>query len=139
MVSLAEAIGTERTRRQQEDADAQARMQVARAVLGALADKLKAEPLSGWKFVLEDQTIRILRTVRGASEEIGAWAMDSQMQLVCAGSSTEWITSESYGRVIEEAVQITARMIVDAELADGPQKAAASDESANVIDLPARG
>ena len=137
MVSLAEAIESERTRRQQEEADAQARLQVARAVLGALADKLKAEPVEGWTFVLEDQAIRILRTVRGFSGEIGTWTMDSKMQLVCEGSSTEWITSESYGRVIEEAVQITARMIVDAELAE-EAKSVPGDASSKVIELPQR-
>jgi hypothetical protein len=138
MVSLAEALEAERIRREQEEADVSARMQVARAVLGALADKLKAEPLPGWTFVLEDQAIRIVRTVRGPNEKVGTWTMDNQMQLVCAGASTEWITSESYGRVFEEALQITARLIVDAELEEDAKKTVSSDESANVIELPQR-
>ena len=31
---------------------------------------------------------------------------------------TEWITAESYARVIDEAIQITAMLIVDAETLD---------------------
>ena len=38
------------------------------------------------------------------------------MQLVCGEATTEWVTY-SYGRVIDEAVVLTAKLIVDAEAA----------------------
>jgi hypothetical protein len=45
------------------------------------------------------------------------------MKLVFGPHMTEWITAESWSRVVDEAVQITAKVIVDAEFqeASAPQ------------------
>ena len=41
--------------------------------------------------------------------------VDPEMKLVFGTYTTEWITAESWSRVVDEAVQITAKVIVDAE------------------------
>jgi hypothetical protein len=134
MVTLSDALATEREKRRNLEEDALARKQVARAVLGSLADKLNATPVSGWTFALEDQAIRILHTVEGTRREVGSWTMDDKLQLVCGETTTEWITSESYERVIDEAVAVTAKLIVDAEM--GAPKTA--NEGAEITRLPRR-
>ena len=116
MVTLSDALAAERETRRNLEEDALARQQVARAVLSSLADKLNATPVSGWAFALEDQAIRMFHTVDGARREVGTWTMDDQLQLVCGQTTTEWITSESYERVIGEALAVTAQLIVDAEM-----------------------
>jgi hypothetical protein len=135
MVTLVEALAAERAKRQNLEADAAAMKEVARAVLGSLAEKLNATPVVGWMFLLEDQAIRVFRTAEGSRNELCRWTMDDKMQLVCGEATTEWITSESYARVIDEAVAITARLIVDAELGEVPKVAAGS---AGVMQLPRR-
>jgi hypothetical protein len=135
MVTLSEALAAERDKRRNLEADALARKEVARAVLSSLADKLNATPLSGWTFALEDQAIRLFHTVEGARREFGNWTMDDQLQLVCGQTTTEWITSESYERVIDEAVAVTAKLIVDAEMGAVPKSAT---EGAEIARLPRR-
>ena len=51
---------------------------------------------------------------------------------------TEWVTAESYGRVIEEAIQITAMLIVDAEMAGATKPPDADAEGAEIVELPPR-
>ena len=50
---------------------------------------------------------------------------------------TEWITAESYARVIDEALQITAMLIVDVETA-GTDNNGAGAEGAEIVELPPR-
>ena len=113
MVTLTEALAAERAKR----TDTSTRQQIGRAVLEALADRLNAEPLPGWVFVLAGQKIHLLRIRAGGREQVGTWAVDEEMRLVAGDQMTEWITAESYSRVIDEALHITARLIVDAEAA----------------------
>ena len=134
MVTLSDALAAEREKRRNLEEDALARKQVARAVLSSLADKLNATPVSGWAFALEDQAIRMSHTVDGARREVGTWTMDDQLQLVCGQTTTEWITSESYERVIGEALAVTAKLIVDAEM-DAPKTA---NEGAEITRLQRR-
>ena len=48
-------------------------------------------------------------------QSIGSWVVEQDLCLKFAGETTEWITPESVGRVLDEAVRITARRMVDAE------------------------
>ena len=112
MVTLTEALAAERAKR----TDTSTRQQIGRAVLEALADRLNAEPLPGWVFVLVGQEVHVLRIRAGGREQIGMWTVDEEMRLVAGNQMTEWITAESYARVIDEALQITAMLIVDAEM-----------------------
>jgi len=138
MVTLTEALAAERAKRQQHNADTSTRQQIGRAVLEALAERLNAEPLRGWVFVLADQEIHILRLRVGGREQIGTWSVDDKMQLVAGNLMTEWITAESYPRVIEEAIQITAKLIVDAETAAVAKHSNAESEGAEIVELPPR-
>ena len=131
MVALMEALAAERAKRQQEAADTSTKEEIGRAVLGALSHKLNAEPIPGWAFVLEDQIIRMLRTLHGARQQVGTWTLDQHMRLQSGEHLTEWVTSESYQRVIDQAVKLTAKIIVDAETGDDRR-------SAGIVELPPR-
>jgi len=140
MIKLSEALAAEREKRLGAEADNSTRQQIGQAVLEALAQRLNAEPIFGWVFVLDDQKIRVFRINVGGREEVGLWTVDEEMRLVTDGRMTEWITAESYGRVIDEALQITAMLIVDAETA-GAKKSnngAKLGEGAEIVELPPR-
>jgi hypothetical protein len=136
---LTEALAAERSARKQDAADTSTMQQVAHTVLEALADRLNAEPLLGWTFVLEGQQIRIARHNQGSRQQVGTWTMGNKMQLVCGEATTEWITSESFGRVLDEAVQITAKLIVETETG-GATKATehTGARGAEIVELPPR-
>ena len=131
MVSLMEALAAERAKRQQDAANASTREEIGRAVLGALAQKLNVEPIPGWVFVLEDQIIRMFRSQHGTRQQVATWTLDQQMRLQSGEHLTEWVTSESYQRVIDQAVKLTAKVIVDAETGD-------DRKSAGIVELPPR-
>ena len=140
MIKLSEALAAEREKRLRAEADNSTRQQIGQAVLEALAQRLNAEPIFGWVFVLDDQKIRVFRINVGGREEVGLWTVDEEMRLVTDGRMTEWITAESYGRVIDEALQITAMLIVDAATA-GAKKSnngANLGEGAEIVELPPR-
>lgn len=138
MVKLTEALAAERRKRQQDTADTSSKLQIGRAVLEALAERLNAEPLPGWAFVIEGQAIRILRIKAGVRSQLGTWTVDQQMRLMSGEQMTEWITSESYTRVVDEAVQITAQLIVEAEAADAVKLEKLEDGSHGIVELPSR-
>ena len=127
MVMLGEALSVEREKRQREAADDATRLEVGRAVLRALAQRLTAEPLPTWFFMLSGDEIVVAHTRNGASSRhrVGSWTVDRQMRLIFGDQTTEWITAESCSRVVDEAVRITAQVIVEAEARAG-----------GLIDLP---
>jgi hypothetical protein len=136
MVTLTEALAAERAKRQQQET----RQQIGRAVLEALADRLNAEPIPGWLFILDGQEICVFRIQGGTREQVGTWTVEKEMRLVTGDQMTEWITAESYARVIDEAIQITAMLIVDAETTDAVKsnKGAEPGEGAEIVELPPR-
>jgi hypothetical protein len=117
MTTLAEALTTEREKRRREAEDNATRREVGRAVLQALAQRLNAEPLPTWFFISKGDEILVAHTKNGAAsrQHVGTWVVDQQMRLVLEQEMTEWITAESCARVVDEAVAITAKFIVDAE------------------------
>ena len=140
MITLMEALAAERAMRQQQNSDTSTRQQIGRAVLEALADRLNAEPLPGWVFVLAGQEIHVLRIRAGGREQVGTWAVNEEMRLVAGDQMTEWITTESYARVIDEALHITAKLIVDAEATGAKPNniIGATAEGADIVELPPR-
>ncbi len=112
MVSLIEALAAEREKLQRDSADTQARREAGREVLEALFDRLAGKPLLGWSFVLGNDEIVVSHAKVGS---IGSWMVDPDLRLKFGDETTEWITIESVGRVLDEAVAITARRMVDAE------------------------
>lgn len=115
MVTLAEAIATERSTRNRNRENALKRQQVGRALLQALAQRLDADLLPAWSFTLDDHQIHICRIKSGSQRRIASWTVDKELRLVLGQEMTEWITAESCNRVIDEAVQITAKFIIDAD------------------------
>ena len=117
MTTLAEALATEREKRRREAEDSATRREVGRAVLQALAQRLNAEPLPTWFFISKGDEILVAHTKNGAAsrQHVGTWVVDQQMRLVLEQEMTEWITAESCARVVDEAVAITAKFIVDVE------------------------
>ncbi|HEY9520055.1 MAG TPA: hypothetical protein VIQ39_00765 [Methyloceanibacter sp.] len=117
MTTLAEALTTEREKRRREAEDNATRREVGRAVLQALAQRLNAEPLPTWFFISKGDEILVAHTKNGAAsrQHVGTWVVDQHMRLVLEQEMTEWITAESCARVVDEAVAITAKFIVDAE------------------------
>jgi hypothetical protein len=132
MMMLGEALSAEREKRQREAADAATRVEVGRAVLRALAQRLTADPLPTWFFMLSGDEIVVAHTKNGASSRhrVGSWVVDRQMRLVFGDQTTEWITAESCSRVVDEAVRITAQVIVDAEVRSAASTDAPSELSA---------
>ena len=118
MVTLTEALAAEHSKRRRDTEDASKRKQVGRALLQALVQCLNAEPLPAWSFALDDTRVHILRTNNGSQRRVGTWTIDQELRMVLGEETTEWITVESCNRVIDGAVQITARFIIDAF--DGP-------------------
>ena len=112
MVSLTEALAAEREKLQQNSADTQARREAGREVLGALFERLAGKPILGWSFVHGNDEIVVSHTKAGS---IGSWIVDPDLRLKFEDETTEWITIESVGRVLDEAVAITARRMVDIE------------------------
>ncbi len=112
MVSLTEALAAEREKLQQDSADTQARREVGREVQEALFERLAGKPILGWSFVLGNDEIVVSHTKVGS---IGSWIVDPDLRLKFGDETTEWITIESVGRVIDEAVAITARRMVNTE------------------------
>jgi hypothetical protein len=112
MLSLTEALAAERERLQLDSADNQARREAGKEVLEAVFERLAGKLLLGWSFVLGNNEIVISHTKVGT---IGSWVVDPLLRLKLGEETTEWITIESVGRVLDEAVGITARRIVDTE------------------------
>ncbi|HWK38149.1 MAG TPA: hypothetical protein VNR88_04465 [Hyphomicrobium sp.] len=116
MTSLAEALDAEREKRRRDATDAATRREVGRAVLQVLAQRLNAEPLPAWFFISRGDDILVAHSDGAAGRRhVGTWTVDHEMRLVLNHETTEWITAESCARVVDEAVQITARFIVDME------------------------
>ena len=116
MVTLAEAITAERSTRNRNRENALKRQQVGGALLQALAQRLSADPVPAWSFALDDHQIHICRIKKsGSQRRVASWTVDKELRLVLGQDMTEWITAESCNRVIDEAVQITARFIIDAD------------------------
>ena len=117
MTTLAEALATEREKIRRDFEDSSTRREVGRAVLQALAQRLNAEPLPAWFFISKGDEILVAHSRNGAAsrQHVGTWTVDPQMRLVLDQETTEWITAESCARVVDKAVEITAKFIVEAE------------------------
>jgi hypothetical protein len=119
MVSLAEALVAEREKRQSDAKDAEVRREIGREILRALLQRLTSDPPPSWFFVFTGDEIVVAHTKNGVGsrQRVGTWAVDQQLRLVFGDYRTEEsITPESWARVIDAAIQATARVIVDAEL-----------------------
>lgn len=117
MTSLAEALAAEREKRRRDAEEEITKKEVGRAVLQALAQRLNADPLPGWSFIPRGDEILIAHAHNGAPsrQHVGTWSVDHELRLVLDDQVTEWITVESYARVVDRAVEITAKFMLDVE------------------------
>ncbi len=117
MTTLAEALVTERDKRRRDAEDAATRRELGRAVLRALAQRRNAEPLAAWHFISRGDEILLAHTQGAVAnrQHVASWVVDEEMRLVLEQETTQWITAESCARVVDEAVEITARFILDME------------------------
>jgi hypothetical protein len=69
----------------------------------------------------------VIHTKNGAGQRqrVGSWVLDAENRLTFGPEKTEWITTESWARVIDKAVVLTAQVILDHESEDAPQDVAA--------------
>ena len=117
MVTLADALATQRQKRELEYKELMFQWQLAQKVLQALGERLAATQLPRWYFIPNGEEIVVVHqsSSTGSKERVGAWYVDDQYRLTFGEEKTEWITRESWRRVIDKAVVITADVILDRE------------------------
>ena len=117
MISLTDALFAERQKRQFEYKDRTLRRQMAHEVLRGLGERLAAADLARWQFIPNGEEIVALyhQPGHGTRERVGAWVVDDQFRLSFGEDTTEWITSESWSRVLDKAVLLMANVILDRE------------------------
>jgi hypothetical protein len=83
--------------------------------LRRLGESLSSARLPRWSFLPNGDEIVVVYNKDGAGsrQRIGAWIVDEEHRLAFGDARTEWITTESWSRVIDKAVMITAQVILD--------------------------
>ena len=125
MLTLTDALTTERQKRELEYKEVMFQWQLAQTVLQALGERLAATQLARWHFIPDGDEIIVVhqQSNTGVKERVGAWYVDEQYRLTFGEEKTEWVTKESWRRVIDRAVAMTAVVILDREtqlIAKGP-------------------
>ncbi len=117
MVMLIDALAAEREKRQQSSEELALKRRMGQEVLRQLGERLTAVALPGWYFLSNGDEIVVIHTRDGknARQRVGAWVIDEENRLSFGPETTEWITGESWARVIDKAVVITAQVILDYE------------------------
>ena len=103
MVALSEALGIERAKRERETSEAHTKQELRKVVLGALAERLSESRVPNWLFQAEGDQLKIYFGAVGSQSEVGSWTLDDHTRLVLRNDMTEWITAESFARVIDQA------------------------------------
>lgn len=114
---MADALTKQREKRETKYNEHMVRWQYAQKVLQGLAACLADTQLPRWSFTPNGEEIVVLyqQSSTGSKDRVGVWYVDDQYRLTFGEETTEWITQESWRRVIEEAVVITANVILDRE------------------------
>jgi hypothetical protein len=117
MVILMDALTAEREKRQRNSKEEALRRQMGQEVLRRLGERLTEAPLQRWFFVPNGDEIVVIHNKEGTGtrQRVGAWSLDEENRLAFGSERTEWITPESWSRVIDKAVVITAQVILDHE------------------------
>ncbi len=124
MITLTDALAAAREKRQSEDNDRTLQTQLARGVLLALGERLASADLPRWHFIPNGEEIVVIyhQPGDGTKQRVGAWSFDAEYRLAFADEKTEWITKESWRRVIDKAVVIMAQVILDRETHGAPSE-----------------
>ncbi len=114
MLSLRNALSAERKRRRQQAAEGGQVSQIARNALHTLHERLASSPLADWEFELTgDELLMFHDSGLRARHQVGSWIIAEENRLVSGPIETEWVTPASFRRVVDEAVRVTARIILD--------------------------
>lgn len=115
MIMLRDALAAERDKRRRSFREEALRRQLGREVLRRLGESLTGAQLPRWYFIPNGDEIVVIYNKDGAGsrQRIGAWTVDEEYRLAFGAERTEWITTESWARVIDKAVKITAQVILD--------------------------
>ena len=112
---LIDALIAEREKRQQFSHEQALKRQMGHEVMRALSERLTAARVPGWYFLANGEEIVVVRNREHERERVGSWVLDEENRLTFGAEKTEWITGESWARVIDKAVVITAQVILDHE------------------------
>jgi hypothetical protein len=116
MITLADALSEARQKRQVKYQQLTLQWQMAQEVLQAVYELLTSANLPRWDFVPKGNEIVVFHHQHnGTKERVGAWSIDEEYRLAFEGEKTEWITAESWARVIDKAVAMTAEVVLDRE------------------------
>ena len=117
MIALADALIAERQERQFIYKEQTLRRQMAHEVLRALSERLTAADLPRWHFTPNGDEVVVLYHPPGTGtrERIGSWTVGQDFLLSFGDETIEWITSESWARVLDKAIMAMARVILDRE------------------------
>jgi hypothetical protein len=130
MITLADALSEARQKRQVKYQQLTLQWQMAQEVLRAIYEVLTSANLPRWHFVPKGDEIVVLHHQHnGTKERVGAWSIDQEYRLSFEGEKTEWITTESWERVIDKAVAMTAEVILDRETQAIPFEAVAAQSA----------
>jgi hypothetical protein len=121
MITLTDALEAAREKRQSEHNDKILQWQLAQGVLQALGERLNAANLSRWYFIPSgEEIIVIYQPGDGTKQRVGTWSVDSEYRLMFGEEKTEWVTKESWRRVIDKAVVAMAEIIAECEAQNAP-------------------
>jgi hypothetical protein len=124
MVELLEALAIEKAKRARDTSEGATRQELRKVVLlGRAVERERGSQVA----------------VSGRRRSAQDYLPRASHSLVLRGDTTEWITGESFEPVIDQAVRMTAKLIVDTEAADDKQIAygGASCQPRGVM-MPAR-
>jgi hypothetical protein len=127
MLMLLDALTAERDKRRQSFREEALQRQLSREVLHRLGECLTAAQLPRWYFIPNGDEIVVVHNKDGAGNRhrIGAWTVDEEYRLAFGSERTEWVTPESWARVIDRAVMITAQVILDHDVQVNPESSSA--------------
>lgn len=114
MVSLKNALSAERRRRWQQATQEGQVSPLAHNALQTLHERLASSALADWEFeLMGDELLLFHDSGLRARHQVGSWIIGKENRLVCGPIETEWVTPASFRRVVDEAVRVTARIILD--------------------------
>jgi hypothetical protein len=127
MLMLLDALTAERDKRRQSFREEALQRQLSREVLHRLGECLTAAQLPRWYFITNGDEVVVIHNKDGAGSRhrIGVWTVDEEYRLAFGSERTEWVTPESWARVIDRAVMITAQVILDHDVQVNPESSAA--------------
>jgi hypothetical protein len=121
MIRLTDALETAREKRQSEHNERVLQWQLSQGVLQALGERLSSANLPHWYFIPNGEEIVVIYQQPGEGKlRVGSWTVDAESRLTFGDEKTEWITRESWRRVIDKGVVMTAQVILECETQNAP-------------------